>query len=115
MSGKRSKRDRRRQEVEHARDAWEDPAFGLRLDQQASGRGVFRWTMDFDPALSLLACGRVRSFVDQAEEEFVLALRAEGESWADIGHLVDISGERARQKWGDSERAYLEATGGGEG
>lgn len=112
MSGKASKRERRRLEVERARDVWEDRDFGLRLDQQASGRGVFRWTMDLDPSLTLLACDRVRAFVDQAEEELVLALRVDGESWSDIGVLVGLTGERARQKFGPAERAYLAATGG---
>lgn len=114
MSGKASKRERRRLEVEHAQQVWEDRDFGLRLDQQASGRAVFRWTMDLDPALALMAVERVRAFVDQAEEEFVLALRAGGESWSDIGLLLSITGERARQKFGPAEREYLEATGGGE-
>lgn len=114
MSGKASKRERRRLEVEHARDVWEDRDFGLRLDQQASGRGVFRWTMDLDPALSLLSVERVRAFVDQAEEEFVLALRAGGESWADIASLTGMTGERARQKFGPAEREYLASTGGDE-
>lgn len=112
MSGKASKRERRRLEVERAQDVWEDRDFGLRLDQQASGRGVFRWTMDLDPALTLMAVERVRAFVDQAEVELVLALRVGGESWSDVGMLLGITGERARQKFGPAEREYLAAAGG---
>lgn len=111
MNGRASKRDRRRADVEIQRNVWSDDVFGLRFDQLASGRPVFRWTFDTEPAINLVAVERVQQFLAMATEEWVLALRADGDSWDDVGLVLGVTGEAARRRFAPLESDYAARVG----
>jgi hypothetical protein len=41
--------------------------------------------------------------LDQVETELALQLRAEGDSWADVGFFLGLTGEAARRRYGPLE------------
>lgn len=109
MSGKRMKRERRRAGVVAMREQWSDPEFGLQIDSYANGRTRVTWSVDREPSMALLGLGRLRSLVNELEEELVLSLRMDGESWDEIGWLLDRTGEAVRRRYAAAESAYRAA------
>lgn len=106
MSGRASKRQRRREAVSTARGTWEDDAFGIRVEGMSGGRARLTWTTDRDLSIAAMALERVRRVVSGLESEIVLGLRIEGESWDDIGFLLGKTGEAVRLAHGPTEAAY---------
>lgn len=106
MSGRQSKAARRRAGHKVIRETWADGEFGIRLETYGTGRTRLSWSIDRDPAVALVGVERVRALLVELEEEIVLQLRAEGESWDDIGVLMDRTGEAVRRRFGQADSAF---------
>lgn len=111
MTLKQTQRARKRRSEARAaaREVYGAGELGLQLTQRPNGRLRLQWDVDADPSMALFAVGHVHALVDLVVHELVLALREEGESWADIGELLDITGEAARRRWYELDETYRSA------
>jgi len=103
-SGSARKREARAAGVEALREVWADREYGVTLSQSRGGQLRLSWVIDSHEEIALLGLSTVRGLVDEVERENVLALRAVGVSWADIGFFLGMTGEAARRRHGQVER-----------
>lgn len=109
MDKRTTRRRRRLQAADRARTTWADQDFGLSLRAKGGGRASLRWDIHPEPGLALLALPRLRAVLEQVETQLALQLRAEGDSWADVGFFLGLTGEAARRRYGPLEAAQANA------
>lgn len=97
-SGSARKRAAREAGLDSLREVWADRDFGVSLAQSRGGQLRLTWIIDSHEEVVLMSLDTVRRFVDEVEREHVLALRAVGVSWADLGYFLGMTGEAARRR-----------------
>lgn len=105
MTGKQMKRLRRQARAEGVRKVHSDEAYGLYVEEIKPGGAIesrlrLRWDIAYETDLALMAIPRVLELVRELEAELVLLHREMGDSWDDIGFLLELPGETVRRRHG---------------
>jgi len=104
-SARRSQLRRRRVEHQSAPvNELSDSAFGIAVTRIRPGGGrerlQIKWNVDDESWVALMGLHRLRKGVlAPLERELVEQLREEGFSWADIGRLLEVTGEAVRLRF----------------
>lgn len=99
---RKQRRQMQRERFEEIRDDWRDEQFGLSIRGYKPGqawRGQFRWSIDRDSYLALMALERARQALDGLEMQLVEEVRTDGASWDDVGFALGLTGEAVRKKY----------------
>lgn len=96
------------------RENGSDDVFGIEWRPYRSsgsrGRGRASIVLDGDPFTALMGLQRFReTTLARLELLLVVELRASGVSWDDVGFALDVTGERARQRYAAAVVDFLRA------
>jgi len=91
-------KQQRAEKIRHAQEVWRDEDYGITISQPRRGARL-TWDVNRDAFTGLMALHQLRDVVlERVESEMVVALRAQGVAWDEIGWALGLSRQAVQKR-----------------